>query len=126
MVWQAVRRHPILVLLLVMACGAAAAAAWLFLPVAKRTGVVVFHISSQQPALLSTSTEAKVEFNTYKTTQAALVKQRLVLNEALKQTDARTFQLFKGEPDQIAYLEQKLQVDFKVGPEFMRVTIEGD
>lgn len=126
MLWHAVRRHPISVLLLLVLAGAIAAAVWFFLPLPKLTGVAVFRVSSQPPAILAPTVEGKAEFNTYKTMQAALVGQRLVLNKALNELEGRDLPTLKREPDRLVYLERNLNVDFKVGPEFMRVTIEGD
>lgn len=126
LVWSAVRRHPIAVLLLVILAGGVAAGVWFFLPLPKMTGITMFRVASQPPAILAANSENKAEFTTYKTMQAALMRQRLVLNKALNDLKEVDAPALKKEPDQLAYLERNLSVDFKVGPEFMRVTIEGD
>ncbi|HVK08608.1 MAG TPA: hypothetical protein VM597_07505, partial [Gemmataceae bacterium] len=126
LLWQAVRRHPIAVLILVVLGTAAGAAVWFLLPLPKLTGVTVFHIAPQPPAVFAPTPESRVDFPTYKGTQTSLVRQRQVLSKALSDPEAKNLPTVHKEPDPLAYLDRNLQVDFKLGPEFMRVSIEGD
>jgi capsular exopolysaccharide synthesis family protein len=103
-----------------------AAGVWFFLPLPKLTGVLVYTISSQPPALLTPLNENKVEFATFKSMQAGKIKQRIVLNAALNDKVLKNITALSREPDPLAYLEQKVQVDFRLAPELMRVTFEGN
>lgn len=85
LVLHAVRRRPYALLGVVTAAGLAAAGVWFLLPLPKVTAEVVFHVASQAPALLTPTAEGRVDFASYKQSQAALVKRRLTLNSALKQ-----------------------------------------
>lgn len=129
---SAISHHPIAFAVILVVSAVAAAGIWFFLPLPKLTGAVVYRISAQPPALLAPVHESKVEFVTYKTNQAGLVKQRLVLNGALKelanrnQMNLKELPALAREAEQLPYLEQKVQVDFKLAPELMRVAIEGD
>src|SRR5687767_12580539 len=81
MLWHAVRRHPIVVLLLVLLAGGVSAGVWFFLPLPKLTGVAVFHVAAQPLTILATTGDNhRGDFRTFKDMQAAVVKQRLVLN----------------------------------------------
>ena len=55
---HAVRRHPFVLLLILVLSGAAAAIVWLFLPLPKLTGTVVYRVASQPPAVLSPVNES--------------------------------------------------------------------
>jgi capsular exopolysaccharide synthesis family protein len=131
-VWHAIRHHPIAFAGVVLIAAAAAAGVWLFLPLPKLTGVLVYRVSSQPPALLTPLNENRVEFTTFKSMQAGLIKQRTVLNGALNNLaengilDVKNVPTLYKEPDHVAFLEQKIQVDFKQAPELMRVTFEGN
>src|SRR5260370_38632771 len=125
--FRGVRHHPFMALLAVVATLATAAAIWLFLPLPKMTAYVTFRILAQPQALFTPVGDAKAHFTYYRHAQAALVKTPPVLNTALNQPEAEVGLLkgLKGR-DRIAWLENKLQVDFKTSPEFMRLSLEGD
>lgn len=122
-VGSSLRRSPWLVTLVVVVAAAAAAAVWVFLPVPKMTGYALFQIHASQPHILNPSD--KQDFNLFRQSQAAMVKNRVVLNAALRDPAVRGAAVLKGD-DKLTALENALKVDFKVGPEFMRVAIEGD
>lgn len=124
---HAVRRRPIGTAGVVALGAAAAAAVWFFLPLSKATATVVFQIASQTPALLTPTAEGRTDFNSYKQSQATLVKRRLTLNAVLKQPAVGGLEtLRKATPDPLTWLDHAIKVDTKPGSEFMRVTLEGD
>lgn len=126
-VLHAVRRRPLALVGVAAAAGLAAAGVWFFLPLPKVTAEVVFHVASQAPAVLTPTAEGRVDFASYKQSQAALVKRRLTLSSALKQPGVSGLEVVrKAEPDALTWLDQKLKVDARPGTEFMRVTLEGD
>lgn len=126
-VWHAVRRRPLALCGVAVVAAMAAAGVWFFLPLPKVTAEVVFHVAAQAPSVLAPTAESRVDFNSYKQSQAALVKRRLTLINALKEPNVSGLEVVrKAEPDPTTWLDQKLKVDTRPGTEFMRVSIEGD
>jgi capsular exopolysaccharide synthesis family protein len=125
-IWRGLRRYPALGALTVLLTVVTAAGVWLFLPLPKMTAYAVFHISSHPQALLTPVGDARESFVFYKQAQAALVKSRLVLNAALAQPELADVAMLKGHENPIGWLDRELQVEFKDGPEFMRLSLEGD
>jgi polysaccharide biosynthesis transport protein len=123
---QAIRRHPLLFTTIVLLTALAGAAIWYTLPLPRNTGAVVFHVAAQPPTVLGPTAEARVDFNTYRQTQAALVKKRQVLTAAVRQPAVAALPIVRSQSDSVAWLEQSLVVDFRSGPEVMRVTLEGN
>jgi capsular exopolysaccharide synthesis family protein len=124
--FQAIWQHPVLFALVLLLTAASAAGVWYGLPLPRHTGSVVFNVSSQAPAVLSPSAEARVDFHTYRQTQSAIVKQRQVLADALRRPEVRQLSIVREQSDPLAWLEARLAVDFRSGTEIMRVTLEGD
>src|SRR5262245_39036663 len=124
--WQAVRRHPVLFLGVLLLTVAAGAALWKWLPLPRYTATVVFQVNSQAPAVLAPPAEGRVDFSSYRQTQSALIHKRQVLANALSQPESRNLAFVRSHQDPVTALDQQLVVDFRAGTEFMRVTLEGD
>lgn len=121
----ALRRRPWLTAGVVAAAAAVGVVVWFVLPVPKLTGYALFLIHSRTPHILKE--QENQDFNVYRQSQGAMAKSRLVLNAALSENPAiGRAGVLAGEDDKITALENKLKVDFKSGPEFMRLSIEGD
>jgi succinoglycan biosynthesis transport protein ExoP len=125
-VLRGLRRYPLTALAGVLFAIAAAAAVWLFLPLPKMTGYAVFQISSSGNTLLTPVGDAKTDFRTYSQAQAGIIKSRLVVSGALNQSEMKNLSMLQGHDDPLTWLVDRLQVDFKQGPEFMRLSLEGD
>src|SRR6266480_1224378 len=123
---QAIRRHPLLFTGIVLLTTLGGAAIWYALPLPRNTGAVVFHVASQPPTVLGPTAEGRVDFNTYRQTQAALVRKRQVLAAAVRQPGVAELPIVRSQSDPVAWLEQALVVDFRAGPEVMRLTLEGN
>jgi len=123
---QAIRRHPLLFAGVILLTALGGAAIWYALPLPRNTGAVVFHVASQPPTVLGPTAEARVDFNTYRQTQSALVKKRQVLTAAVRDPAVAALPIVRSQSDPVAWLEQSLLVDFRSGPEVMRVTLEGN
>jgi capsular exopolysaccharide synthesis family protein len=124
-VLHAVRRHPIALALVILLAAGAGAGIWFFLPLPKMTAAVVFHVSSQVPAIW-TPAGNHTDFAAYKQSQAALVKSRRTLNAALKDPAVNDLGIVREQADAIDWLGRNLKVDFRDSPEYMRVTLEGN
>lgn len=80
-------------------------------------------ISSRQPDLLAVNQEGRNEFNTYLRSQAALIKTRMVLNKALIREEVKRLNLEKQHADPVAWLEERLKVDFQNDNEVVKVVV---
>ena len=123
---NAVARHPIIFMSLILVSSLIAAGVWLYLPLPKNTAVVVFQLSGQAPSVLRAGAENQVDLRTYGNLQAATVKRRQVLSNILKNPEVERASILQQQPDKLAWLDKNLLVDFKNGQEFMRVLLEGD
>jgi capsular exopolysaccharide synthesis family protein len=121
----ALRRHMLAVAGVVLLAGVAAVGVYQGLPPARLVATTVFQISSLPPSVLTPSDESKVDFATYRQSQATLFKHRNVINAVIANPEIRNLPAVRGQSDPAAWLEKQIQVDFKMGPEFMRVTLEG-
>src|SRR4051794_10076233 len=84
---KALRRRWPLALGLGLLCGAAVSTvAYLLVPPAKYMAQSMLVVASERPSILIQTGEAKVDFPTYQRTQEAMIRSRLVLNTALKQS----------------------------------------
>src|SRR5262249_47949270 len=66
------------------------------------------------------------DYQTFKRTQMAMVKSRLVLNAALSQEKIAELPIIQRQADPVQWLEGKLKVDYSTGPEILTITITGD
>ena len=82
---QAIRQHPLLFTGIVVLTIASGVVFWRALPLPRHTGAVVFHVASQPPTVLGPTAEGRVDFNTYRQTQASLVRKRQVVTNAVRQ-----------------------------------------
>lgn len=128
-VYHAVVRHPVILLLVVTLAGAAAAGVWLFLPLPKKTAAVVYRVAAQPHGLLGPAA-GHGDFNLFKQSQMALVKHRSTIRAALdtaKNPGVSDLEMIKSaRPDVYAWLDKYLTVDSKHQSEYVRVTLEGD
>ncbi|HEY7159159.1 MAG TPA: Wzz/FepE/Etk N-terminal domain-containing protein, partial [Gemmataceae bacterium] len=103
----------------------AAAGVWFGMPM-KYTASTILHVSVKEPKVLGGDAFPSSEFSIYQKTQASMITSRLVLNAVLKNPEVAKLSILPGNPEaQIDWLQQELKVDFKTGPEFMRVSMVG-
>jgi capsular exopolysaccharide synthesis family protein len=105
----------------------AAAGVWFGMPM-KYTASTIFHVSVQEPKILDNGAVGVTfnEFLIYQKSQTAMITSRLVLNAVLKDAEVAKLSILPGNPDaQIDWLQKELKVDFKTGPEFMKVSMVG-
>jgi hypothetical protein len=68
---------------------------------------------------------AEEDFDAFRQTQAALLKTNLVLSAALRRSDVAALGVVKQQKDPMTWLENSLEVDFRLSPEIMRVSLSG-
>src|SRR5262249_48875953 len=61
----------------------------------------------------------------YQRTQMAFVKNRHVLNAALREPKVQELEIIKSQVNPVAWLEGQIKVDFSMAPEFMRISLSG-
>ena len=102
-----------------------AAAVWEFLPAGRQSACVVLHISDQQPFVSQATPEGQVNAAVYRQRQQQAVSSMKVLETALAKPAIADLTIFqKANP--VGELERRIKTDFKLGQEFMRITVEGD
>jgi capsular exopolysaccharide synthesis family protein len=125
---RALRRRliPALVVGLLLA-GIISTVAWFVIPPPKKTVRSLLQIHALQPKVFFDKSEGNQQqsFDFYQRSQVAILKSRWVLNAALDET-VRAIDLLKDEPDPVQWLEKELKADFTLGPEILRITMEGD
>ncbi len=62
----------------------------------------------------------------YKATQQLLVKSRLVLSTALQHSTVSKYRMVREQSNPIAWLQDKLEVEFLPGTEVMEISLQGD
>ncbi|HEV3263490.1 MAG TPA: hypothetical protein VG013_42030 [Gemmataceae bacterium] len=65
------------------------------------------------------------DFDSYRQTQVMLLKSRAVLSAALRNPKVAELGLIQAQKDPVEWLEDNLQVDFQLAPEFMRIGMNG-
>jgi succinoglycan biosynthesis transport protein ExoP len=103
-----------------------AAGVWFGMPI-KYTASTLLHVSVQEPRILGGDAPGYGDFAIYQKSQAAMITSRLVLNGVLKDAEVSRLSILPRDPDrQIDWLQQEIKVDFKTGPEFMRISMVGN
>jgi polysaccharide biosynthesis transport protein len=126
LVARALRRYWLFIVLFGAAVGGGlAAAVWELLPPGRQTACVVLHISDQQPVVLQATPEGQTNAAVYRQRQQQAVTSVKVLETALANPAVADLPV-TGNPNRIGELEQRIKVDFKLGQEFMRITVESD
>lgn len=125
-VLKALRRHWLLACCLGVLCSATlAGVTWTVMPASKYTVASLLKVSATNPSVVFQNAEGMIDFQTFKTTQQALVKSRLVLTTALR--DPKVARLVSDKrPTPVEWLEQEIKTDFTLAPEIMRVSMKGD
>lgn len=124
---QALRRRWLLASVLGAVGGLAVfAAGWLLLPGPPHTARALLYIASDQPRVLFQTSENRPDTSSFRQTQLALLKSRLVLNAALRQPKVAELSNVRKQEDPIAWLEKELKVSFASSPEILSVSLGGD
>src|SRR5262249_33979326 len=119
---RAVRRYAVLFSLFGIAAAGIGAAVYIFLPLPKLTRTTILYIQSPPEVLLNGAPDAKTDFTIYRQTQAALIKSRVVLANALSDPAVSGLPMLdpvKVQGDAVSWLITNMKVDFTIGPEYM-------
>lgn len=119
------RRWRLMMILGVVLAAGAAATAW-FTQTERFIARTLIHISANRPILLADTPDGRTDFHSYQRTQIAYVRSRLVLNAALRDAKVAELKTLQSRDDPLVWLEERIEVDFSVAPEVMRIGITGE
>jgi capsular exopolysaccharide synthesis family protein len=109
----------------ILLAGGAAAAVWVN-QTERFIARSLVHIAVQRPILIADTPDGRSDFNSYQRTQIAYVRSRLVLNAALRDLKVKELRSLPSGGDPLVWLEQRIEVDFSVAPEMMRIGMTGE
>jgi capsular exopolysaccharide synthesis family protein len=122
---KALRRRWLLASLLGLLCAAlAGAATWIFVP-QKHMALTIVQVP-QPFALVVDVRGLRPDLIAHQKNQISLVKSRLVLNKALSDPKVAALSVIKEQEDPLDWLERRIQADFPVAPESLRIYMTGD
>ncbi len=103
-------------------------AAWYLVPPAKYKAQARLQLAAQPPKVLFRTVETDMvdDYKRYQTTQQTLVLSQLVLNTALQDKEVSTYRIIREQFDPIAWLKEKLKVEFIANSEVMEISLSGD
>jgi capsular exopolysaccharide synthesis family protein len=105
----------------------AGVAAW-FLLSPRFTAFAQLKIASTTPYLVfhnANNPDGRSDFSMYQRTQAAAIKNRYVLNAALKRDDVKQLAMVRAQPEPITWLEEELKVENPESSEIINVKLTG-
>jgi succinoglycan biosynthesis transport protein ExoP len=118
------RRLGIALTLGLLLAAVAGTVAWFVIPPAKLTARTQLHVDLIPPSVLFGSNQVNAN-DFFMRNQAYLIKDRFVLNAALRDPQVAELSLIKEQPDPVQWLEREIKVEFP-SPEFMHITLSGD
>jgi len=104
----------------------AAAGAWNYVSPSKYSARALLHVAANPPQVVFPTGEPRSDFATYRQTQLALLKSRLVLATALRAPDVAALRSVQGKTDPLPWLENQVKVDYSGGPEILRIAMKGN
>ncbi|MBA4067417.1 MAG: hypothetical protein C0501_27650 [Isosphaera sp.] len=124
-VFQAVKRHPLALIAVVLVAASAAVAAYVFLPLPKKAAAIVYHVATDPPSIISPTRIDNVPLHAYKPVQAALITGKRTMAEVLKDPKVKGLAMVPPGTGPLD-LAGSVTVDLKGNTEFMRIVVEGD
>lgn len=126
--WRAIRRYSLLVFVFVLLSASAGALVYFFLPLPAYTARVIYHVKTSQDHILNPNAFGHVDPGNFRALQAATLTRYDLLNAALADPVVATQPMFLKDTsiDAVQLLQSKLKVDWSIGSEHMRVSLEGD
>ena len=124
---KALRRRWLAALGSGLALGALAGVGTWYFPGLARTGSYsLVRVAARSPFLVNNMGDNDYDFEKYQKTQAAIVRERTVLEAALRDPKVADLTVLPEPAERAAWLERELTVDFTTGPEVMRIMLKGE
>src|SRR5207244_1652609 len=102
------------------------AVAWLVTPT-RYTARSLLDVAANPPRVLFQTGDNRGDpFHTFQKKQLALIKSRPVLTAALRLPKAADLRVVRQQIEPVEWLEQKIQADYTVAPDILRVSMTGD
>jgi capsular exopolysaccharide synthesis family protein len=120
--WHTLRRRWLLIFFLgLLGAAGAFAAVWFLMPGRYSTYSLV-RISTR----LGAGNDTESEFIAFQKTQAVLIKSGPVIEKLLARPSVAELPEVRAHSDPVAWLQKDLVADFTLGPEILRITLNGD
>ena len=122
------RRKWLLAIAAGILCGGIAASAGWFLWVPRFTASAYLRLASQQPVVMFETADSSKQtpFDIYKGTQRELIRNRFVLNAALRNPAVAKLAIVREQIDPIEWLQKNLAVSFPGNAEILEVAMKGE
>jgi succinoglycan biosynthesis transport protein ExoP len=121
--WHAIRRRWVLALCLGLLAGLLGAIIASFVMPAQYSAVTLLHLEPRPPRGIY---EGEGEFLNYQRTQLALLRSFPVIHSALDKPGVSDLPEVRAHPDTMDWLNKAMVTDVLLGPEIIRVTLNGD
>lgn len=133
-VFRSIRRRPLLFLTILFLASTGGVLAYAVLTTPRLTAAMVFRIAPQAPTVLQGAPDQRIDLTTYRQSQTALLKSRLLLKTVLEQPEVRSLATVQEHPESLEWMEKTISVDKRLGnseaagagAEFIRVSVEGN
>jgi polysaccharide biosynthesis transport protein len=121
------RRWLLAIVAGVICSGVAGSAAW-FSWVPRFTASAYLRLASQQPVVMFETADSSKQtpFDIYKGTQRELIRNRFVLNAALRNPAVAKLAIIREQLDPIEWLQKNLAVSFPGNAEILEVAMKGE
>ena len=123
---RSVRRFSLVFALFVIAAVLAGAGVWFFLPLPQWTAAVTYHVSAEAPGVLNSSASQPLNFTSYKQQQAALLRTKVFMTSVLSDPAVSGLPMIAEQEQPAEMLSKNLQIEYQHGPEYMRLSLEGN
>jgi polysaccharide biosynthesis transport protein len=127
---RALRRRAAVALgVALLATGIAGPATWFLVPASTFKAQARLHVNSRPPKIIFQTVDTQGgsdDYGRYQSTQQTLIRSRLVLSAALRDPHIARYRLIREQDDPIAWLQEKLSVQFVAGSEVMEISLMGN
>jgi uncharacterized protein involved in exopolysaccharide biosynthesis len=83
-------------------------------------------VAAARPTILYDPQDGRTDFAYYQRSQVAMIKSRFVLKAALETNGIPDLPSVRAQGSPLTWLESKVQADYSIAPEILRITLTGD
>jgi capsular exopolysaccharide synthesis family protein len=126
LLWALRRRWVLAASLGALSAASAFAVGWFATPT-RYTAKALLDVAANPPKVIFNTNENRIDpFHTFQKKQLALVRSRPVVAAALRQPKVAELSAVREQLDPVEWLEQRVQGDYSVAPEILRISMTGD
>lgn len=126
--FRGIRHYSLVMFVAVLLAAGVGTAVYLFIPIPKMTGQVLFRIKEAPESVLTPTADNKANFNSYRQFQMAAIRSKTNVNATVSDPTVTVLAMLNPPQtsDPVNFLTGSMRVDFNYGPELMRLVLEGD